>query len=142
MRHISVIGQWVRPLLTTGLLAMAALNANAQVKLDISVRMLKGEHFYRWRSKVTEPDGTLKATFDQSTFRSRIADKTSMLRARPDYVPALSEDGKIAREVLETMGTGASLQDLANRLVVAYPKKFRAPQEALNLVTKLTLKYG
>lgn len=37
MRHISVIGQWVRPLLTTGLLAMAALNANAQVKLDISV---------------------------------------------------------------------------------------------------------
>lgn len=37
MRHISALGQWVRPLLATGLLAMAASSVNAQVKLDISV---------------------------------------------------------------------------------------------------------
>lgn len=37
MRHFSVLGRWFRPVLTTGLLAMASLGAHAQVKLDISV---------------------------------------------------------------------------------------------------------
>ncbi|MEO7940172.1 MAG: TRAP transporter substrate-binding protein [Burkholderiaceae bacterium] len=37
MRHISVLGQWFRPLLATSLLAAASLSVNAQVKLDISV---------------------------------------------------------------------------------------------------------
>lgn len=119
-----------------------AVEAGDCLKLDISVRMLKGEHFYRWRTEVAGTDGGVKAAFDQSTFKSRIADKASMLKTRPNHVPTLSEDGEIARQVLAEMGTGASVQDLANRVSAAYPKKFRAPQEALNLVTKLTLKYG
>ena len=37
MRQFSSFGRWVRPVLATGLFALASLGASAQVKLDISV---------------------------------------------------------------------------------------------------------
>lgn len=118
-----------------------AVDIGDVLKLDISVRMLGGEHLYRWRTDVIAQDGTRKASFDQSTFKSRIPDVGNMLKMRKDAVPTLSEDGRIARQVLAAIDAGTTLEAIADTIRAGYPNKFRAPEEALNLVSKLALKY-
>lgn len=112
------------------------------LKIDLSVRLVKGDHMYRWKSVVIGYDGSPKAKFDQSTFKSRIPTKDALAKSREDYAPALNEDGSIARSVLEAMTQEKTLSEIAGALSEAYPKKFKAPNDALDLVTRLAHKYS
>lgn len=108
----------------------------------LSVRKVKGDFVYRWKSVITGADGRTKARFDQSTFHGMLLDTATLRKGGADYVPSLSTDGQVARAVLQAMAQGHRLQDIAEALVVEFPQKFASAELALVDVAKLSKQYG
>ena len=57
-------------------------------------------------------------------------------------MPSLTEDGQLAHAVLEAMTSGQRLQDIADTLLARFPQRLRTPAQALDLVSRLSQKYG
>ncbi|MCX7032447.1 MAG: class I SAM-dependent methyltransferase [Arenimonas sp.] len=108
----------------------------------LSVRSVQGEFVYQWKSRITSADGSLKASFDQSTFHGLMLDPATLRKGSADYVPSLNQEGQVARAVLQAMAQGRSLRDIADALMVEFPQKYSSADKALAEVAVLSKKYG
>ena len=113
-----------------------------QVNTRLAVRKVKGDYVFRWDSRVRAADGTPKAHFEQSTFKTQVFNPTELHKASADYVPALNEDGQVVAAALAVMDGGRSLQAIADTLTARFPDRYRAPTQALDEAAKLSQKYG
>ncbi len=113
-----------------------------RVWVHLSVRKLKGDLVFRWKSRITAADGAVMAQFDQSTFKGRVIDPSDLEKARADYVPSLTAEGQILRTVLQAMTEGKRLQDIADALAAHFPQHFKTQAEALDEVSRLSRRYG
>ncbi len=108
----------------------------------LSVRNVKGDYVYRWKSRITAADGSHRASFDQSTFKATLIDKASLHKAGADYTPALTLDGQIVHAALQEMAKGRALKAIAESLAKSFPQKFASTDLALAEVARLSQKYG
>ncbi len=112
------------------------------VRTRLSVRLFKGTHVYRWDTRITAADGSVRARFEQSTFKAQPASIAELRKAGADYVPTLNTDGQVAKVVLEAMTGGKRLQEIADALLAHFPDRYKAPSQALDEVSRLSQKYG
>lgn len=108
----------------------------------LSVRNVKGDYVYRWKSRITATDGSPKASFDQSTFKATLIDRASLHKAGADYTPALTLDGQVVHAALQEMAKGHALKAIAESLANSFPQKFATTDLALAEVARLSQKYG
>ena len=113
-----------------------------QVRTRLAVRLFKGSYVFRWDTRITAADGSLRARFEQSTFKAQTTTVAELRKAGADYVPSLTEDGQAARAALEAMASGQRLQDIADALQQRFPARYRTPAQALDEVARLSQKYG
>lgn len=113
-----------------------------EVEVDFAADLVADEYLLRWNTRITGGDGVRKANFVQSNFASRPVIKEDLLRSRPDYRPELGESGRADLIVLEGMSQGASLADIAARLVSCLPERFKDPVRALRHATDVSLRYA
>ena len=83
-----------------------------------------------------------RASFKQSTFFGVPRSAAQLRKRAAGCVPSLTEEGQIARLVLESMNDAASLEDIARRLSALFPTSFPTWREALNHVADLSSDYS
>jgi len=112
------------------------------VRTRLRVSMVKGRYEFRWDSSISNPDGSPKARFEQSTFKARLILPSDLRKANGDYVPALTLDGQVTHAVLQAMRDGQCLQKIADSMFVRFPQRFKTAAAALDKVSLLSQKYG
>jgi len=109
--------------------------------LQLTLRQVKGENVFRWKSHITGASGATKSRFDQSTFKATLIHRDTLRKASADYVPTLNADGHAAKAVLQAMAGRKNLQQIADQLAADYPEKFKTADVALEVVSRLSKAY-
>jgi protein arginine N-methyltransferase 1 len=124
--------------------APIALGTGDVVIVDLDARLVRDDYVWSWKTTVLDrgrPDGD-KATFAQSTFFGVPLSRAALRKRAPGYTPCLSEDGRIARLVLGSMGNAAPLDDIARLVSTEFSARFPNPEDALSYVADLSERYG
>ena len=124
--------------------APVALNAGDVVTVDLEARLLRDDYIWNWKTRVLEQGrpGEEKANFAQSTFFGAPVSPGTLRKRAASYRPTLSEDGRIARLVLDSMKDGVSVGDIATLLKEQFSARFPRPEDALSHVADLSRQYG
>ena len=95
-----------------------ALRAGDVVTVDLEARLIGVDYVWSWATRVQnqEHSGEDKAGFSQSTFFGTPLSPANLKKMASSYTPALNEDGRIVRVVLESMDDGVSVGEIAKRL--------------------------
>lgn len=112
------------------------------VHCHFSTTLVDREHVYRWDSRIEDAHGKQKQQFRQSTFKSRPLRPGGLERIRPEHSPQLSDDGRAALTVLNSMQTNATLGDIAGELCALYPQRFPDNKAALHFASGISLRYS
>lgn len=119
-----------------------AVQPGDHVHTRLAARLFKGSHLFRWDTRISAADGSLRARYAQSTFKAQSTSISELRKAGADYVPALNEDGQVVAAALAAMDGGRSLQAIADTLTARFPDRYRTPTQALDEAAKLSQKYG
>ena len=84
----------------------------------------------------------MPASFMQSNFASKPILKEEVERSRPAYRPTLGVEGRADLVILESIAQGASLGEIADRLVREFPQRYKDTAQALRRATDISLKYA
>jgi hypothetical protein len=120
------------------------LDVGDVVTVDLEARLIRGDYIWNWKTRVSNPgqSGADKANFTQSTFFGLPLSPATLQTIAESHTPALSEDGRIARCVLESMDDGMSLGDIARLVSTGFSARFPRPEDALTHVAGLSRQYA
>ena len=112
-----------------------------RITVDVDATLMRHDYIWTWKTHVAGEDGTEKAAFSQSTFHGWPLSPATLRKWAASAVPALSEEGRIARAVLEAMNEGVRLGEIAKQIAASFPSRFPRPGDALSFVAELSRKY-
>ena len=118
-----------------------SVGVDDQVSVRLDAHLVGEEYVWRWGTRI-EAGGLVKADFRQSTFFGECISQESLRRRGAEHTPVLNEDGRIDRFILERMGSGASLRDIASEVSTHFPSRFDDWRRALARVGSLSEKYS
>jgi hypothetical protein len=120
------------------------LDVGDVVALELEARLIHGDYIWNWKTRVSDQgqSGADKADFTQSTFFGFPLSPAALQTKAESHTPTLSEDGRIARFVLESMNDGLSLGDIARLVSSEFSVRFPRHQDALIHVADLSRQYG
>ena len=84
----------------------------------------------------------MKADFQQSTFFGACLSPQQLHKRATSHLPKLNEEGEIDRLILDLMGSGIALGEIARQVQEKFPGRFASRQEAMARVGELSLKYS
>lgn len=114
------------------------------VSVDLEVKLLSSDYLWRWSTRI-EPLERLSTSviqFDQSQLAGLVLSTAQLHRKAADYVPHLSEDGRLRRRTLELMDERTSLAEIAHRLANEFPERFPRWERALSYAAKTSEEYS
>jgi protein arginine N-methyltransferase 1 len=113
-----------------------------RVATHLSATAIKGEHVYRWDTRITDATGQVKGKYRQSSFNSRPFKLDDVKRASAHYVPALNNDGHVDLAILQAIAQSQPLGQIAAELVARHPQRFANSAAALDHVARLSSRYA
>src|SRR5258708_33056081 len=120
-----------------------ALEPGDVIDLDLRADLSGDEYIWSWRSRIDHGEsGPVKARFDQSEFLGEAFSPQRLRKQAASHVPALSEEGQVARLVLDRMHEGKALAEIARELAARYPARFDGWRDALTSVGELSVRYS
>jgi hypothetical protein len=122
--------------------AELAVEAGDVMSAHFSVNLIDSGPVYRWDTDVHGSNGTLRASFRQSTLRSSPLNPAKLRRGAADHVPILGTDGLVDRLVLEAMAEQLPLQVIADKMSAQFPERFPTFSEALKHVSRMSMHYS
>jgi type I protein arginine methyltransferase len=119
-----------------------SLAAGQNVCVNLEAHLMPEDYVWRWTTHVEPPDGTgnSRVHFEQSTLQGEVISLHTLQKQASDYVPRLSDEGRIHRRILEMMDGQASLEDIARRLTGEFPDRFLRWQQALSYAGTISQK--
>lgn len=119
------------------------LDVGDRVEIRLRANLLVEGYVWSWASKVFRNGSAVPdVTFSQSTFLSRILAPEKLRQRSSSYVPFVSSDHAVDRHCLSLFNGEASLGEIADAMVLAFPGRFDGIVEALAHVSKLAARYG
>lgn len=111
------------------------------VNVCLEARLVGDEYVWSWKTDV-RPGGSGGASFAQSTFLGTPLSPLTLRKHAASYQPALTEEGRIARAILELMDERVPVGEIARRIAAEFPSRFRGPDDALGRVSAFARQYG
>ena len=109
-----------------------------EIKASLRFTAVKDHYVWQWNTRIEAADSRqLKAEFRQSNFNSRFVSPTDLHKRAPTHRPRLSNNGVIARAILDLMGDGLTHAELAQIIMQQFPQEFRDEREALQTAADL-----
>jgi type I protein arginine methyltransferase len=109
------------------------LAVGQSICVHLDANLVEDDYIWRWTTQVSSLDGSgMAARFEQSQLGSAVLSPAKLRRSASDYVPQLSEEGRIRRRALELMDGRASLEEIARQLTAEFPGNFARWQRALS----------
>ena len=121
-----------------------SLVSGQTVSVDLEAKLLETDYVWRWTTRI-EPLERSSATFihfDQSHLTGAVLSPAQLHRKAADYVPHLSEEGRLCRRTLELMDRRTSLGEIAHRLTTEFPERFARWEQALSYAGGISQGYS
>lgn len=119
-----------------------SLTRGQAVCTSLEAKLVESEYVWRWASHIEAPNRSGSPIhFDQSQLGSAVLSATRLHRMAADFVPVLSEDGRLRCRVLELMDGKLSLDQIAQLLTKEFPRRFPAWQQALSYAAAVSQEY-
>ena len=114
------------------------------VAVNLEAKLLEEHYVWRWTTDIEPPDGSGApiSHFEQSQLAGEVLSVTKLHRRAADYVPQLSEEGRLRRRTFELMDGRTSLDEIARRLRAEFPQRFAKWEQALSYVGGISEEYS
>lgn len=133
--YASMFFLWLKPV---------SLATSQTVTVHLQAKLTEDDYIWRWTTEIAAPDnpGTVVARFDQSQLAGAVISPANLRKRASNYVPRLSEEGRMEQRILELMDGTAPLEQIARRLSQDFPNRFPRWQDALTAAGDLAAKYS
>ncbi|MBC7813257.1 MAG: class I SAM-dependent methyltransferase [Burkholderiales bacterium] len=120
------------------------LTTGDTLTLSLRANFVGGDYIWLWDTVVTNESApnTQKVNFRQSTLLGEAFSPDYLRRRADSFVPAVNDDGKIVRFVLQAMEQNLALGEIANKLTQQFPERFQNWRAALDRAADLSAKYS
>jgi len=114
------------------------------VCVRLTAKLVESDYIWRWTTRIEPPEGSRDPSihFDQSQLGGAVLSIEQLHRAAADYIPNLSEEGRLRRRALELMNGELSLEQIAHVLVKEFPQRFRGWQQALSYAGEVSQEFS
>jgi hypothetical protein len=104
------------------------------VSVNLTAKLVEDDYVWQWTTRIAplEGSGAIPIEFEQSQLNGAVLSTAKLHRIAADYIPHLSEEGRLRRRTLELMDGKASLEEIARRLAAEFPQRFSSWQQALS----------
>ena len=122
----------------------AQLAAQDLVEVELRATLVDGSYIWCWNTSIVDPrdPAAVKARFAQSTLLESPLSPATLRKVAASYTPTLTENGRMARFVLDAMSQGQALGDIAQALSSEFSTRRFGDQQALRYVAALARQYG
>jgi protein arginine N-methyltransferase 1 len=115
------------------------LSEGQNVCVNLETSLVENDYLWRWTTQIESADGsTTPRRFQQSQLNGAVLSPAKLRRSASDYVPQLSEEGRLDRRALELIDGKNSLEEIARQLAAEFPRRFARWQQALSHAAKLS----
>ena len=115
--------------------------AGDQVTVSIRADFVSGDYVWSWDTIVKNGSG-VKARYRQSIFIGAILSHDKLRRRAAGFVPGPNQDCHIDKKLLELIGRGISLGEIASALLEEFPSRFENWNDALARVADRSETYS
>lgn len=124
--------------------APVPLDSGDVIHLELDARLIGEEYIWSWKTKVQNqgPSGSVKASFNQSTFFGVPLSPARLQKRAASYVPVLNQKGQMARLVLDSMTKELALGEIARLVSSEFSALCPRPEDALAYVADLSQEFG
>ncbi len=120
------------------------LDVADQINVEIKADLVDDDYVWTWKTDILNQGetGSVKASFNQSTFFSSVHSLDQLRKQSDEFVPSLNEDGAVDQFILGLMNGESRQGAIAQQLVERYPRRFERLRDALTHVAKLSRQYS
>jgi hypothetical protein len=119
-----------------------ALEPRDVVSVEIDGVLVGEDYVWSWNTEVYTAGGEHKAAFKQSTFHGTPLSLSTLKKRAPDYLPSLTDEGRVMLLVLNGAAERQPAGAIARRLVDVFPDRFTRVEDALAFVGGLLAQFG
>jgi type I protein arginine methyltransferase len=114
------------------------------VSLALEAKLVENDYVWRWTTRVEPPEGSADPLicFEQSQLTGAMLSLRQLRRTAADYVPHLSDEGRLHKRTFDLMDGKASLEEIAHRLVRDFPERFPGWEQALSYASAISQDYS
>jgi protein arginine N-methyltransferase 1 len=111
---------------------------------QMEAKLAGNDYVWRWATQVNPAGlgGRTRDKFDQSTLNGLVISPLPLRKGASDHVARLSDDGVMARRVLELMDGRKTLEQIAQQLAAESPQRFSRWQDAMKIAGAISQKYS
>jgi protein arginine N-methyltransferase 1 len=111
--------------------------------IGLEAKLVEEDYIWRWTTRIQSPGGSSASPiqFEQSELSGAVLSAAKLHKTAADYVPVLSEEGRLRRRTFELMDGKASLEEIARRLEQEFPQRFPGWQQALSYAGAVSKEY-
>ena len=112
----------------------ARLEVGQNVCVNLQGKLVENDYVWRWTTRIEPLSGSsaLPIHFDQSQLAGSVLSPQQLHKIATGYIPQLSEEGLLRRRTMELMDGNFTLEAIAHKLAVEFPKRFPGWQQALS----------
>jgi type I protein arginine methyltransferase len=114
------------------------------VQIHLEAKLVGDGYAWRWATQIQGVDASTgtRDQFEQSTLAGAVLSLNQLRKVASDFVPQLSDEGVLDREILEMMDGRATLEEIARRLAAEHPERFLRWHDAMKAAGALSKKYS
>jgi protein arginine N-methyltransferase 1 len=131
----SLLFPWTQPV---------SLAPGQAVNVRLEAKLVENDYVWRWTTRIEplEGSGNPLINFEQSQLTGEVLSTATLHRKAADYVPQLSEEGRLRRRTFELMDGEVSLEEIAHRLATEFPRRFSRWEQALSYAGAISQEYS
>jgi type I protein arginine methyltransferase len=121
-----------------------SLGPGQAVRVSLEAKLVENDYVWRWTTRIEprEGSGAPLIHFEQSQLAGEVLSPAQLHRKAADYVPHLSEEGRLRQRTLELMDGKISLEEIAYRLATEFPQRFSRWEHALSYAGVISQQYS
>jgi type I protein arginine methyltransferase len=120
------------------------LGPGQAVRASLEANLVEEDYIWRWTTRIEPQEGSGASVirFEQSQLAGELLSPAQLHRKASDYVPHLSEEGRLRRRTFELMDGKISLEKIAHRLATEFPQRLPSWQQALSYAGVISQEYS
>lgn len=119
-----------------------ALQPGDVVEAELHADPVGDDYIWRWNTTIRDAGGKPRKEFRQSTFFGFPVAAETLPQRAAGHRPVLNDDGAVERFILEQMDGTRSVEAIAQEVERQFPRRFRQPRKAFNLVSELSVRFS
>jgi protein arginine N-methyltransferase 1 len=114
------------------------------VTVKLEAKLVESDYIWRWNTRIERPEGSVDplVNYEQSQLAGNVLSPRKLHRLAADYVPNLSEEGRLCSRTFELMNAKLSLEKIAQQLATEFPQRFPRWEKALSYAGTLSQDYS